>query len=143
MAIQRTFSIIKPDAVAKNLIGTIYGRFESAGLTIVASKMIHMSKEQAEGFYAEHKGKPFFDSLVEFMTSGPVMVQALEGENAILANREIMGSTNPAEAARGTIRADYATEVSENAVHGSDAVESAAREIAYFFTDDEICPRTR
>lgn len=143
MAIQRTFSIVKPDAVAKNLIGTIYGRFESAGLTIVASKMIHMSKEKAEGFYAEHKGKPFFDGLVEFMTSGPVMVQVLEGENAILANREIMGSTNPAEAPRGTIRADFATEVSENAVHGSDAVESAAREIAYFFTDDEICPRTR
>ncbi|MBW8192741.1 nucleoside-diphosphate kinase [Neiella marina] len=143
MAIQRTFSIIKPDAVAKNLIGAIYSRFESAGLTILASKMIHMSQEQAEGFYAEHKGKPFFDGLVAFMTSGPVMVQVLEGENAVLANREIMGSTNPADAARGTIRADYATEVSENAVHGSDATESAAREIAYFFTDDEVCPRTR
>ncbi|GGA65725.1 nucleoside-diphosphate kinase [Neiella sp. HB171785] len=143
MAIQRTFSIIKPDAVAKNLIGAIYNRFESAGLTIVASKMIHMSQEQAEGFYAEHKERPFFASLVEFMTSGPVMVQVLEGENAVLANREIMGATNPAEAARGTIRSCFATEVSENAVHGSDAVESAAREIAYFFSDDEICPRTR
>ncbi|MCM2680142.1 nucleoside-diphosphate kinase [Echinimonas agarilytica] len=143
MAIQRTFSIIKPDAVAKNLIGAIYNRFESAGLTIIASKMIHMSQEQAEGFYAEHKERPFFADLVAFMTSGPVMVQALEGENAVLANREIMGATNPADAARGTLRADYATEVSENAVHGSDAVESAAREIAYFFSDDEICARTR
>ncbi|NVJ50702.1 MAG: nucleoside-diphosphate kinase [Gammaproteobacteria bacterium] len=143
MAIERTFSIVKPDAVAKNVIGEIYTRFERAGLKIVASKMIHMSKEQAEGFYAEHKERPFFGALVEFMTSGPVMVQVLEGENAIAANREIMGATNPQEAARGTIRADYAVSVDENAAHGSDAPESAAREIAYFFNDDEICPRTR
>jgi len=143
MAIQQTFSIIKPDAVAKNLIGQIYARFESAGLKIVASKMIHMSKEQAEGFYAEHKERPFFNDLVSFMTSGPVMVQVLEGENAILANREIMGATNPAEAARGTLRADYANSIDENAVHGSDAEASAAREIAYFFEPSEVCPRTR
>lgn len=143
MAIERTFSIVKPDAVAKNVIGEIYTRFERAGLKIVAAKMIHMSKEQAEGFYAEHKERPFFGALVEFMTSGPVMVQVLEGENAIAANREIMGATNPQEALRGTIRADYAVSVDENAAHGSDAPESAAREIAYFFSDDEICPRTR
>ncbi len=143
MAIERTFSIVKPDAVAKNVIGEIYSRFERAGLKIVASKMIHMSQEQAEGFYAEHKERPFFGALVEFMTSGPVMVQVLEGENAIAANREIMGATNPAEALRGTIRADYAVSVDENAAHGSDAPESAAREIAYFFSEDEICPRTR
>ncbi|NVJ59903.1 MAG: nucleoside-diphosphate kinase [Gammaproteobacteria bacterium] len=143
MAIERTFSIVKPDAVAKNVIGEIYTRFERAGLKIIASKMIHMSKEQAEGFYAEHKERPFFGALVEFMTSGPVMVQVLEGENAIAANREIMGATNPQEALRGTIRADYAVSVDENAAHGSDAPESAAREIAYFFSDDEICPRTR
>ncbi|WMS88864.1 nucleoside-diphosphate kinase [Pleionea litopenaei] len=143
MAIERTFSIVKPDAVAKNVIGEIYTRFERAGLKIIASKMIHMSKEQAEGFYAEHKERPFFGALVEFMTSGPVMVQVLEGENAIAANREIMGATNPQEALRGTIRADYAVSVDENAAHGSDAPESAAREIAYFFSDEEICPRTR
>ncbi len=143
MAIQQTFSIIKPDAVAKNLIGQIYARFESAGLKIVASKMIHMSKEQAEGFYAEHKERPFFNDLVAFMTSGPVMVQVLEGENAILANREIMGATNPAEAARGTLRADFANSIDENAVHGSDAEASAAREIAYFFEPSEVCKRTR
>ncbi|GGP46869.1 MULTISPECIES: nucleoside-diphosphate kinase [Shewanella] len=143
MAIERTFSIIKPDAVAKNHIGAIYNRFESAGLTIIASKMVHLSKEQAEGFYAEHSARPFFGALVSFMTSGPVMVQVLEGENAVLANREIMGATNPAEAARGTLRADYAASIDENAVHGSDAVESAAREIAYFFSAEEVCPRTR
>lgn len=143
MAVERTFSIVKPDAVAKNVIGEIYSRFERAGLKIVASKMMHMSKEKAEGFYAEHKERPFFGALVEFMTSGPVMVQVLEGENAIKANREIMGATNPAEALRGTLRADYAVTVDENAVHGSDAPESAAREIAYFFSEDEICPRTR
>ena len=143
MAIERTFSIIKPDAVAKNHIGAIYNRFESAGLKIIASKMVHLSKEQAEGFYAEHSARPFFGALVSFMTSGPVMVQVLEGENAVLANREIMGATNPAEAARGTLRADYAASIDENAVHGSDAVESAAREIAYFFSDDEVCSRTR
>ncbi|GGB51514.1 MULTISPECIES: nucleoside-diphosphate kinase [Shewanella] len=143
MAIERTFSIIKPDAVAKNHIGAIYNRFESAGLKIIASKMVHLSKEQAEGFYAEHSARPFFGALVSFMTSGPVMVQVLEGENAVLANREIMGATNPAEAARGTLRADYAASIDENAVHGSDAVESAAREIAYFFSAEEVCPRTR
>lgn len=143
MALERTFSIIKPDAVAKNVIGAIYNRFESTGLRIVASKMIHMSKEQAEGFYAEHKERPFFGALVDFMTSGPVMVQVLEGENAVLANREIMGATNPADAAAGTLRSDYAASIDENAVHGSDAPESAAREIAYFFSEEEICPRTR
>ncbi|MEE4244559.1 MAG: nucleoside-diphosphate kinase [Kangiellaceae bacterium] len=143
MSIERTFSIVKPDAVAKNVIGQIYARFESAGLKIVASKMLHLSKEKAEGFYAEHKERPFFNDLVAFMTSGPVMVQVLEGENAIKANREIMGATNPAEAARGTLRADFANSIDENAVHGSDAPESAAREIAYFFGEDEICPRTR
>ncbi|MGI2171287.1 nucleoside-diphosphate kinase [Shewanella sp. MF05960] len=143
MAIERTFSIIKPDAVAKNHIGAIYNRFESAGLKIIASKMVHLSKEQAEGFYAEHSARPFFGALVSFMTSGPVVVQVLEGENAVLANREIMGATNPAEAARGTLRADYAASIDENAVHGSDAVESAAREIAYFFSAEEVCPRTR
>ncbi len=143
MALERTLSIIKPDAVAKNLIGAIYNRFESAGLRIVASKMMHLSKEQAEGFYAEHKERPFFGALVEFMTSGPIVVQVLEGEDAVLKNREIMGATNPAEALAGTIRADYAETIDENAVHGSDATESAAREIAYFFSDEEICPRTR
>jgi len=143
MAVERTFSIVKPDAVAKNVIGEIYSRFERAGLRIVASKMIHLSREKAEGFYAEHKERPFFGALVDFMTSGPVMVQVLEGENAIKANREIMGATNPAEALRGTIRADYAVSVDENAAHGSDSPESAEREIAYFFSADEICPRTR
>lgn len=143
MALERTLSIIKPDAVAKNLIGAIYTRFESAGLRIVASKMMHLSKEQAEGFYAEHSERPFFGALVEFMTSGPIVVQVLEGEEAILKNREIMGATNPAEALAGTLRADYAETIDENAVHGSDAPETAAREIAYFFSDEEICPRTR
>ena len=143
MAIERTFSIVKPDAVAKNFIGQIYNRFETAGLKIVASKMVHLSKEKAEGFYAEHSERPFFGALVSFMTSGPVMVTVLEGENAVLKNREIMGATNPAEALAGTLRADYADSIDENAVHGSDAVESAAREIAYFFADEELCPRTR
>lgn len=143
MATERTLSIIKPDAVGKNLIGKIAGRFEDAGLKIVAMKMLHLSKEQAEGFYAEHQGRPFFEPLVAFMTSGPVIVQVLEGENAILANRELMGATNPQEAAPGTIRADFATSIDENAAHGSDSPESAAREVAYFFNDDEVCPRTR
>lgn len=143
MAVERTFSIIKPDAVAKNHVGAIYARFESAGLKIIASKMMQLSQEKAEGFYAEHKERPFFNDLVAFMTSGPVMVQVLEGENAIKANREIMGATNPADAARGTLRADFANSIDENAVHGSDAPESAAREIAYFFSDEEICKRTR
>ena len=142
MAIERTFSIIKPDAVAKNVIGKIYSRFESNGLKVVASKMLHMSKEQAGGFYAVHKERPFYNDLVEFMTSGPVMVQVLEGENAILKNREIMGATNPAEAAEGTIRADFAETVDENAVHGSDAPETAAQEIEYFFPEG-VCERTR
>lgn len=141
MAIERTFSIVKPDAVAKNLIGAIYSRFEAAGLSIVAAKMVHLSQEQAEGFYAEHKERPFFGALVQFMTSGPVMVQVLEGENAIAKNREIMGATNPAEAAAGTLRHDYADSIDANAVHGSDAPASAEREIAYFFSNDEICPR--
>ncbi|MDX1343239.1 nucleoside-diphosphate kinase [Reinekea sp. G2M2-21] len=141
MAIERTFSIVKPDAVARDLVGKIYSRFESAGLKIIASKMIHMSKEQAEGFYAEHKERPFFPNLVEFMTSGPVMVQVLEGENAIVKNREIMGATNPADAAAGTIRHDFAQSIDANSVHGSDAPASAAREIAYFFEENEIHSR--
>ncbi|MEI7252384.1 nucleoside-diphosphate kinase, partial [Pectobacterium versatile] len=127
--------------VAKNAIGAIYARFESAGFTIVAAKMLRLNREQAEGFYAEHKGKPFFDGLVEFMMSGPIMVQALEGENAVQRNRDIMGATNPANALAGTLRADYADSFTANAVHGSDSIESAQREIAYFFSDDEICPR--
>ncbi|MDD1620563.1 MAG: nucleoside-diphosphate kinase [Methylococcaceae bacterium] len=143
MAIERTFSIIKPDAVAKNVIGEIVSRFEKNGLRVVASKMLQLSKEQAEGFYAEHKERGFFKDLVSFMTSGPVVVQVLEGENAVLKNRELMGATNPKEAAPGTIRADFAVSIDENAVHGSDAPESAAREIAYFFSADELCDRIR
>jgi len=143
MAVERTFSIVKPDAVAKNHIGEIYGRFESNGLRIVAAKMLQLSKEKAEGFYAEHSERPFFNDLVAFMTSGPVMVQVIEGEGAVLKNRDLMGATNPAEADAGTIRADFATSIDENAVHGSDAVESAAREIAYFFSDEELCERIR
>ena len=141
MAIERTLSIIKPDAVAKNVIGEIYTRFESNGLKIVASKMIHMDEDKAGGFYAEHKERPFFGELVEFMTSGPVVVQVLEGEGAVAKNRDLMGATNPAEAAAGTIRADFAKSIDANAVHGSDSAESAAREVAYFFAEDEICPR--
>jgi len=143
MAIEQTLSIIKPDAVSKNHIGEIYSRFEAAGLQIVASKMLHLSQDKAEGFYAEHKARPFFKDLVSFMTSGPVVVQVLSGENAVLAHREIMGATNPKEAASGTIRADFATSIDENAVHGSDSTQSAAREIAYFFASSDICPRTR
>jgi nucleoside-diphosphate kinase len=143
MAIEQTLSIIKPDAVSKNNIGQIYSRFESANLAIIASKMMHLSQEKAEGFYAEHKERPFFKDLVSFMTSGPVMIQVLSAENAVLAHRNIMGATNPQEAAPGTIRADFATSIDENAVHGSDSTESAVREISYFFNDDEICPRTR
>jgi nucleoside-diphosphate kinase len=142
MAIERTFSIIKPDAVAKNVIGEIVSRFEKNGLRIVAMKMLHLSKEQAQGFYAVHKERPFYNDLVEFMTSGPVVVQVLEGENAIARNRELMGATNPQEAAPGTIRADFATTVDENAVHGSDAPETAAVEIAFFFPEG-VCERTR
>ena len=142
MAKERTCSIIKPDAVAKNVIGEIYSRFEKAGLQIVAAKMLHLTKEQAEGFYAVHKERPFFNDLVAFMTSGPVFVQVLEGEDAIKKNREVMGATNPKEAAPGTIRADFAESIDANAVHGSDAPETAAVEIAHFFTEGEICPRT-
>jgi nucleoside-diphosphate kinase len=142
MAIERTFSIIKPDAVAKNVIGEIISRFEKNGLRIVAMKMLHLTRAQAEGFYAVHKERPFYKDLVEFMTSGPVVVQVLEGENAIKKNRELMGATNPADAAPGTIRADFAKTVDENAVHGSDAAETAAQEIAFFFSAG-VCERTR
>jgi nucleoside-diphosphate kinase len=141
MANQRTLSIIKPDAVAKNAIGEIIARFEKAGLTVVAAKMLRLSREQAEGFYAEHEARPFFKDLVGFMTSGPVVVQVLEGEDAIALNRDLMGATNPKEAAPGTIRADFAETIDANAVHGSDSPESAEREVAYFFGDDEICAR--
>lgn len=143
MAVEQTLSIIKPDAVAKNVIGEIYSRFERAGLQIVAAKMLQLSREQAEGFYAEHRERPFFAPLVAFMTSGPVFVQVLQGEDAVRRHREILGATNPAQAAAGTLRADYAQSVDANAAHGSDAVASAQREIAYFFKADEICPRLR
>lgn len=143
MATERTLSIIKPDAVAKNVIGEIYSRFEKAGLSVVAARMVHLSQQQAEGFYAEHKERPFFGDLVSFMTSGPVMIQMLEGEAAVIKHRDLMGATNPADAAPGTIRADFAQSIDENAVHGSDSAESAAREIAYFFTEDQLCARTR
>lgn len=142
MTIEKTLSIVKPDAVDRNLIGAIYQRFENAGLKIVAAKMIHMNAEKAQGFYAEHEGKPFFADLVEFMTSGPVMVQVLEGESAITRYRELMGKTNPEDAACGTIRSDFALSLRHNSVHGSDSPESAAREVAYFFADDEIFPRS-
>jgi nucleoside-diphosphate kinase len=143
MAIERTLSIIKPDAVAKNIIGEIYSRFEKNGLRIIAARMMHLGKEQAEGFYAVHRERPFYKDLVEFMTSGPVIVQVLEGENAINKNRELMGATNPKDAAPGTIRADFATTVDENAVHGSDGPDTAKQEIAFFFGDGGLCPRTR
>ena len=138
MAIERTLSIIKPDAVGKNVIGKIISRFEDNQLTMVAGKLIHLSDEMASGFYAEHEGKPFFEDLKKFMTSGPVFVQVLEGENAVQKNRDLMGSTNPQEAAAGTIRADFANSIDANAVHGSDSTDSAAREISYFFDDSEI-----
>ncbi|MBB1485583.1 nucleoside-diphosphate kinase [Oceanospirillum sediminis] len=141
MAVERTLSIIKPDAVAKNVVGQIIARFENAGLQVVAAKMVHLSQEQAEGFYAEHKERPFFGDLVAFMTSGPVIVQVLEGENAIAQNRDLMGATNPQEAAEGTIRRDFAESIDANAVHGSDSATSAEREVAYFFNAEEICPR--
>lgn len=141
MALERTLSIIKPDAVAKNVIGEIISRFEKAGLRVVAAKMLHLSREQAEGFYAEHRERPFFKDLVDFMTSGPVVVQVLEGEDAIARNRDLMGATNPQEAAPGTIRADFAETIDANAVHGSDSAASAEREVRYFFEDREICPR--
>ena len=143
MAKERTLSIIKPDAVAKNVIGEIYSRFEKAGLRIVAAKMTHLSLEQAEGFYAVHRERPFFNDLVSFMISGPVMIQVLEGEGAISKHRDVMGATNPKDAAPGTIRADFADSIDENAVHGSDSAETAAQEIAFFFQPNELCARTR
>jgi len=143
MAQERTLSIVKPDGVQKNLIGEVYRRFESGGLQIIAAKMLHLSRDQAEQFYAVHKERPFFADLVEYMTSGPVAVQVLEGEDAIARNREIMGATNPSEADPGTIRADFAASIEENVVHGSDAPETAAAEIGFFFDEAEICPRTR
>ena len=143
MANERTLSIIKPDAVAGNHIGAIYDRFEKAGLKIVAAKMMQLDDEKAGGFYAEHKERPFYNDLKSFMMSGPVLVSVLEGENAIAKHREIMGATNPKDAAEGTIRADFASSIDENAVHGSDSAESAAREISYFFNEDEVCARTR
>lgn len=141
MSVERTLSIIKPDAVAKNVVGQIISRFENGGLTVVAAKMVQLDDESAGGFYAEHKERPFYADLVEFMTSGPVVVQVLEGDGAIAKNRDLMGATNPADADAGTIRADFAVSIDANAVHGSDSETSAAREISYFFNDDELCPR--
>ncbi|MBM70591.1 MAG: nucleoside-diphosphate kinase [Haliea sp.] len=141
MAVERTLSIVKPDAVAKNVIGQIYSRFESAGLRVVAARMLRLSEDVAGGFYAEHRERPFFPALIEFMTSGPVMVQVLEGENAIARNRELMGATNPKDADPGTIRADFAESIDANAVHGSDSPASAEREIAYFFAASDLCDR--
>ena len=143
MAIERTISIIKPDAVAKNVIGQVYARYEQAGLCIVAAKMMHLSKEKASQFYAVHKDRSFFGELVQYMTSGPIMVQVLEGESAISKNRDVMGATNPKNAAAGTIRADFATDITENAVHGSDGPDTAKNEIGFFFSEKELCPRTR
>lgn len=143
MAVERTLSIVKPDGVAKNLIGEVYRRFEKAGLRVIAAKMLRLRQDQAEGFYAVHKARPFYADLVRYMTSGPVMVQVLEGENAVKANRDIMGATNPMQAAPGTIRADFAASIEENVVHGSDAPATAATEIAFFFSEAEICPRMR
>lgn len=143
MAVERTLSIIKPDAVAKNVIGQIISRFEQAGLSVVAAKMVQLSQSDAEGFYAEHSARPFFKDLVSFMTSGPVVVQVLEGEGAVMKNRQLMGATNPKEAEPGTIRADFAESIDANAVHGSDSETSAAREIGYFFAETELCQRTR
>ena len=143
MAVERTLSIVKPDGVAKNLIGEVYRRFEKGGLKIVAAKMLKLRQDQAEGFYAVHKARPFYADLVRYMTSGPVMVQVLEGESAIKANRDIMGATNPKQAAPGTIRADFAASIEENVVHGSDGPETAKNEIAFFFSEAELCPRTR
>ena len=139
----RTLSIVKPDGVGRNLIGDVYRRFEQAGLRVVAARMMHLSQAEAEGFYAVHRERPFFKDLVRFMTSGPVMVQVLEGDGAIAKNREVMGATDPKKAAKGTIRADLATSIDENIVHGSDAPDTAAREISYFFREIELCPRTR
>ena len=141
MAIERTFSIIKPDAVAKNVIGQIYARFEAAGLKVIAAKMVHLSRGEAEQFYAVHKARPFFKDLVDFMVSGPVMIQVLEGDNAIQKNRDLMGATDPAKAAQGTIRKDFADSIEANAVHGSDSLTSAQRELSYFFDKNEFCNR--
>jgi len=143
MALERTFSIVKPDGVAKNLIGEVYRRFEAAGLKVIAAKMLKLRTDQAEGFYAVHKARPFYADLVKYMCSGPVMVQVLEGESAVKVNRDLMGATNPKQAAPGTIRADFAASIEENVVHGSDAPATAATEIAFFFSEAEICPRTR
>jgi len=143
MALERTLSIVKPDGVARNLIGDVYRRFEKAGLSIVAARMLHLTQRQAEGFYAVHRERPFFRDLCVYMTSGPVVVQVLEGESAVQRNRDIMGATDPKKAAPGTIRADLATSIEENVVHGSDSLENAAREIAYFFAETSLCPRTR
>jgi len=143
MAVERTLSIVKPDGVEKNLIGEVYRRFEQASLVIVAARMLHLTRAQAEGFYEVHRERPFFGDLCSYMTSGPVVVQVLEGDNAVVRNREIMGATDPKKAAPGTIRADLATSIEENVVHGSDSAENAAREIAFFFSQTEICPRTR
>jgi nucleoside-diphosphate kinase len=143
MPIERTLSIVKPDGVGRNLIGEVYRRFEKVGLRVIAARMMHLSVGEAEGFYAVHRERPFFKDLVKFMTSGPVMVQVLEGEGAIAKNREVMGATDPKKAEKGTIRADLATSIDENIVHGSDAPEAAAREISYFFREIEVCPRTR
>jgi len=141
MAVERTLSIVKPDGVRKNLIGEVYRRFENAGLRIVAARMVRLSQSDAEGFYAVHRERPFFKDLVAYMTSGPVMVQVLEGEGAVAKNREIMGATDPKKAAPGTIRADLAESIEQNVVHGSDSAENAAREVAYFFAETELCPR--
>jgi len=143
MAIERTLSIVKPDGVARNLIGEVYGRFERAGLRIVAARMLHLSQSDAEAFYGVHRERPFFKDLVRFMTSGPVIAQVLEGEGAIAKHREVMGATDPKKADKGTIRADLATSIDENVVHGSDAPDTAAREIGFFFRETEVCPRTR
>jgi len=143
MPSERTLSIIKPDGVGRNLIGEVLNRFEKAGLQVIAARMMHLSQKEAEGFYAVHRERPFFKDLVKFMTSGPVLVQVLEGEGAIAKNREVMGATDPKKAAKGTIRADLASSIDENVVHGSDAADTAAREIAYFFREIEVCPRTR
>ena len=143
MAVERTLSIVKPDGVAKNVIGEVYRRFESAGLKIIAAKMLRLRRDQAEGFYAVHRQRPFFPELVEYMSSGPVVVQVLEGDNAIQKNRDIMGATNPKQAAAGTIRADFAASIQENVVHGSDGPATASNEIAFFFSEAEICARTR
>ncbi len=143
MAIERTLSILKPDIVTRNQIGAIYARFEQAGLQVIAAKMKHLTQREAEGFYAIHSERPFFRDLVKFMISGPVIIQVLEGENAVLKNRDIMGATDPKQAAPGTIRADFAQSIDRNAVHGSDSIENAAAEVAYFFAVTELCPRTR